>query len=152
MEQRPYLLHGGTGCECADLTPHPSLPHHHPSLLTLHHTLNYMYPTLTLLPQRVEEQEKEEEAAGARITVKRKRGKGKTTGRQTKLTGDSGSSNSLKETRPSPFAEVVDPVIPGFCAKKKAVGKCCGSVKAKPKLHVEKKKKGSEEGHQPLLR
>ena len=132
------------------ITPHPSLSHHHPSLLTLHPTLNYF--TLTLLPQRMEEQEKEEEAAGARITVKRKKSKGKTTGRQTKLMGDSGSSNSLKETRPSPFAEVVDPVIPGFCAKKRAVGKCCGRVKAKPKLHVEKKRKGSGEGHQPLLR
>ena len=124
-------------------SPSPLTPHTHP-------TLNYF--TLALLPQRVEEQEKEEEAAGARITVKRKKSKGKTTGRQTKLMGDSGSSNSLKETRPSPFAEVVDPVIPGFCAKKKAVGKCCGSVKAKPKLHVEKKKKSSGEGHQPLLR
>lgn len=66
----------------------------------------------------MEEEEKAEEAAGARITV-RKKGKGKGAGRQTKLTGGGDAGNSLKETRPSPFAEAVNPVIPEFCAEKK---------------------------------
>lgn len=77
----------------------------------------------------MEEEEKAEEAAGARITV-RKKGKGKG-GRQTKLTGGSDTGNSLKETRPSPFAETVNPVIPEFCAEKKKPSR--GRVKAEPK-------------------
>lgn len=82
----------------------------------------------------MEEEERAEEAAGARITVKKK-GKGKAAGRQTKLTGGSNTGNSLKETRPSPFAEVVDPVIPEFCTeKKKPAGKGRKRVKAEPKL------------------
>lgn len=81
----------------------------------------------------MEEEEKAEEAAGARIT-KKKKTKGKQ-GRQAKLTGGTtDSGNSLKETRPSPFAEVIDPIIPEFCAeKKKPVGRGRGKVKSEPK-------------------
>ena len=83
--------------------------------------------------QRVEEEEKAEEAAGARIT-KKKKTKGKQQGRQAKLTGGAtDSGNSFKETRPSPFAEVVDPVIPEFSTEKKTAGKGRGRPKAEPK-------------------
>ena len=82
----------------------------------------------------MEEEERAEEAAGARITVKMRKGKGgKVTGRQTKLTGASDSVNSMKETQPSPFAEVVDPVIPEFCTeRKKPIGRGRGKVKSEP--------------------
>ena len=87
--------------------------------------------------QRVEEEERAEEAAGARITKKKKTKGGKAGGgRQAKLTGgvSSGASNSLTETRPSPFAEIVDPVIPEFTLeRKKPTGKGRGRVKAEPK-------------------
>lgn len=71
--------------------------------------------------QQVEQREREEEAAGARISVKRRKGKGKSSGRQTKLTSDSveSSSNSLKVTKPSPFAESVEPSVPEFNAQPK---------------------------------
>ena len=87
----------------------------------------------------MEEEEKAEEAAGARITKKKKKTKGKQ-GRQAKLTGGKvDSGNSLKETRPSPFAEVVDPNIPEFCAeKKKPVGRGRGKVKADPDAAADK--------------
>lgn len=104
----------------------------------------------------MEEEEKAEEAAGARITV-RKKGKGKG-GRQTKLTGgmDGGTCNSLKETRPSPFAEAVNPVIPEFCAeKKKPAGR--GRVKAEPKSAEDnetasKQQKLSVEGSEKVVK
>ena len=81
----------------------------------------------------MEEEEKAEEAAGARIT-KKKKAKGKH-GRQAKLTGGAiDSGNSLKETRPSPFAEVVPPNIPEFTTEKKVAGKGRGRVKSEPKL------------------
>ena len=87
-----------------------------------------------LLLQRVEEEERAEEAAGARITKKKKTNKSKQGGRQAKLTGSStDSGNSFKETRPSPFAEVVDPVIPEFSTERKTAGKGRGRVKAEPK-------------------
>ncbi len=76
-----------------------------------------------LLPvfQRVEQREREEEAAGAKIAVKKKKGKGKSSGRQAKLTSDGAelSSNSLKITRPSPFAETIEPTIPEFNSQPK---------------------------------
>ena len=86
--------------------------------------------------QRVEEEERAEEAAGARITVRKRKGKGgKVAGRQAKLTGASDSGNSMKETQPSPFAEVVDPVIPEFCTeRKKPVGRGRGKVKSEPQV------------------
>ena len=82
--------------------------------------------------QRVEEEERAEEAAGARITVRKRKGKGgKVAGRQTKLTSASDSGNSMKETQPNPFAEVVDPIIPDFCTeRKKPVGRGRGKVKS----------------------
>ena len=68
-------------------------------------------------------------------------------GRQAKLTGgvtDSGSS--LKETRPSPFAEVVAPVIPEFSAEgKKPSGRGRGKVKAEPKAEP----KAADDGSSP---
>ena len=80
----------------------------------------------------MEEEEKAEEAAGARIT-KKKKAKGKH-GWQAKLTGGAiDSGNSLKETRPSPFAEVVPPNIPEFTTEKEVVGKGQGRVKSEPK-------------------
>ena len=62
--------------------------------------------------------ELEEEVSGAKIAVKRKKTKGKTTGRQTKLTSE-GSSSSTKLTRPSAFAETIDPAVPEFNAEPK---------------------------------
>ena len=60
--------------------------------------------------QQVEQLELQEEAAGAMITVKKR--KGKTTGQQTKLTSCTGvSGSSLKVTRPSPFAETIEPTV-----------------------------------------
>ena len=72
----------------------------------------------------MEELEREEAAAGSMIAVKKKKGKGKSTGRQTKLTSIAGvSTNSFKVTQPSPFAEAIDPVVPEFNAQpKKASG------------------------------
>ena len=55
------------------------------------------------------------------ITVKKR--KGKTTGRQTKLTSCAGSSsNSVKVTRPSPYAEAIEPIIPQFNPEGKKKG------------------------------
>ena len=72
--------------------------------------------------QRVEALEREEEEAGARITVKKKKGgKGKNTFRQTKLT-TGGEKNSLEVTKPSPFAENIEPTIPEFNANPKKAG------------------------------
>ena len=78
----------------------------------------------------MEEEERADEAAGARIT-KKKKTKGKQGGRQAKLATDSG--NSFKETRPSPFAELVAPVIPEFSTERKTAGKGRGRVKSEPK-------------------
>ena len=66
--------------------------------------------------QRVEAVERSEEAEGSKIAVKTTKKKGKSSGRQTKLpTGQ----NSLKHTKPSPFAEKIDPIIPAFNANPK---------------------------------
>ena len=75
--------------------------------------------------------ELEEEVSGAKIAVKRKKTKGKTTGRQTKLTSE-GSSSSIKFTRPSAFAETIDPAVPEFNAepKKTSGGRGRGKGKA----------------------
>ena len=82
----------------------------------------------------MEEEERAEEAAGARITKKKKKTKSKQGGRQAKLTsGVTDSGNSLKETRPSAFAEAVDPVIPEFTTERKTAGKGRGRVKSEPK-------------------
>lgn len=56
-------------------------------------------------------------------------------GRQAKLTGGkTDSGTSLKETQPSPFAEMVAPVIPEFSAEgKKPTGRGRGKVKSEPK-------------------
>ena len=79
----------------------------------------------------MEEQDKAEEAAGARITKKKTKGK---QGRQTKLAGGAtDSGNSLKETRPSSFAEVVPPIIPEYSTEKKVAGRGRGKVKSEPK-------------------
>ena len=64
--------------------------------------------------------ERNEEAAGAMISIKKPKSKGKTLGRQTKLPG--AGKNSLKQTKPSPFAETVNPVIPEFNANPKKPG------------------------------
>lgn len=72
--------------------------------------------------QRVEAAELEEEAQGARITVKKKKGgKGKASVRQTKLASGA-EKNSLVVTKPSPFAEAIDPIIPEFNANPKKAG------------------------------
>lgn len=66
--------------------------------------------------------EREEEEAGAKIVVKKKKaGKGKSSFRQTKLVAG-GEKNSLEVTKPSPFAEGIDPVIPEFNANPKKAG------------------------------
>ena len=79
----------------------------------------------------MEEQDKAEEAAGARITKKKTKGK---QGRQAKLTsGATDTGNSLKETRPSSFAEVVPPIIPEYSTEKKVAGRGRGKVKSEPK-------------------
>lgn len=86
----------------------------------------------------MEENERAEEAAGARITKKKTKSK-VGGGRQAKLTsGVAGSGSSLKETQPSPFAEIVTPVIPEFSAEgKKPSGRGRGKVKAEPKTEEE---------------
>lgn len=95
--------------------------------------------------QRVEQQERADEAAGATITVKRKKGKGKSTGRQTKLTSSGSTSsggNSLKVTKPSAFAEMVEPSIPEFNAQpKKTAAKGLGRGRVKKETTL-----GSEVG------
>ena len=48
--------------------------------------------------------------------MKKTKSKGKTSGRQTKLPV---SGNSLKHTKPSPFAESIDPTVPEFNANPK---------------------------------
>ena len=66
--------------------------------------------------------EREDEEAGAKIMVKKKKGgKGKSSFRQTKLAAG-GEKNSLEVTKPSPFAEGIDPVIPEFNANPKKAG------------------------------
>lgn len=70
----------------------------------------------------MEAAERDEEEAGAKITVKKKKaGKGKSSFRQTKLAAG-GEKNSLEVTKPSPFAEGIDPVIPEFNANPKKTG------------------------------
>ena len=89
----------------------------------------------------MEQLEQEEAAAGSIIAVKKKKGKGKSTGRQTKLTSVAGvSTNSFKVTQPSPFAEAIDPVIPEFNAQpKKASG---GRGRGKAAIKMEDSKEG----------
>ena len=87
--------------------------------------------------------EREEAAVGSMITVKKKKGKGKTTGRQTKLTTSTAgvSTNSFKVTQPSPFAEAIDPVVPEFNAQPKKVSGGRGRGKA-TKIKMEDSKEG----------
>jgi hypothetical protein len=93
----------------------------------------------------VEEEERADEAAGVRITKKKKTKKGKQGGRQAKLTGGAtDSGNSFKETRPSPFAEVVTPVIPEFTTERKTAGKGRGRVKSEPKSSTGEVSGGNE--------
>lgn len=75
----------------------------------------------------------EEEEAGAKITVKKKKGssKGKSSFRQTKLTSG-GEKNSLEVTKPSHFAEGIEPTIPEFNANPKKPGGGRKKVKAEP--------------------
>ena len=75
--------------------------------------------------------EREEEATGAAITVKKRKGKGKgrATGRQTKLT----SGSEAKEIKPSPFGELIHPVIPEYSDKPKK-----GTGRGKPKAASKK--------------
>lgn len=91
----------------------------------------------------MEQLEQEEAAAGSMIAVKRKKGKGKTTGRQTKLTSTGGvSTNSFNVTRPSAFAEEIEPIIPEFNAQpKKASG---GRGRGKAIKMEEESKEGIE--------
>lgn len=95
--------------------------------------------------QRVEQQQREDAEAGAMITVKRKKAKGKSSGRQTKLTsGGAQGSNSIKITKPSPFAEAIDPSIPEFNAEPKKAGSR-GKGKGKDAVKMEKTETDSPE-------
>lgn len=77
--------------------------------------------------------EREEEEAGAKITVKKKKAaKGKTSFRQTKI-ASGGEKNSLEVTKPSPFAESIEPTIPEFNANPKKAGGGRKRAKAEPK-------------------
>ena len=77
--------------------------------------------------------EKEDEEAGAKITVKKKKtAKGKSSFRQTKL-ASGGEKNSLEVTKPSPFAEAIEPSIPEFNANPKKPGGGRKRAKAEPK-------------------
>ena len=63
--------------------------------------------------------ERQEELVGASITEKRK--KGSKGGRQAKMTASgalAGEKSSMAVTKPSPFAEIIAPVIPEFMAEK----------------------------------
>lgn len=77
--------------------------------------------------------ERQEEAAGSKIAVKRAaKSKGKSSGRQTKL--PMSGQNNLKHTKPSPFAEAIEPNIPEFNA-----------VPKKPSVVRQKKQKPTGE-------
>lgn len=81
----------------------------------------------------MESLEREEEEAGAKITVKKKKtAKGKSSFRQTKL-ASGGEKNSLEVTKPSPFAETIEPSIPEFNANPKKPGGGRKRAKAEPK-------------------
>lgn len=83
--------------------------------------------------QRVEAAEREEEVSSAKIAVKKKKtGKGKSSFRQTKLASASGEKNSLEVTKPSAFAEGIDPVIPEFNANPKKTGGGRKKAKTEP--------------------
>ena len=91
-----------------------------------------------------------DEQAGATITVKKRKGKGKSTGRQTKLTGTTSTGNSLKITKPSPFAETVEPTIPEFNAQpKKASGKGPGRPKVKKEKETSLTSEPTKPGQSP---
>ncbi len=67
----------------------------------------------------METAEREEQASGASISIKRsKKSKGKAASRQTTLTASCKSSIEL--TKPSPFAEFIDPKMPEYNANPKA--------------------------------
>ena len=91
--------------------------------------------------------EREEEEAGARITVKKKKGgKGKSSFRQTKL-NTGGEKNSMEVTKPSPFAEAIEPNIPEFNANPKKPGAGRKRIKAEPTEKSDASpNKGSEGG------
>ena len=90
--------------------------------------------------------EREEEEAGAKIIVKKKKAsKGKSSFRQTKL-ASGGEKNSLEVTKPSPFAEAIEPSIPEFNANpKKPGGAGRKRAKAEPKIESGGKDEGGEE-------
>eukprot|EP00731_Ephydatia_muelleri_P019883 Em0012g708a len=68
----------------------------------------------------VEEKEKEEEAAGAKIVAKKKGKAPKAGARQAKLAAASSDLNtSFKATKPSPYAESIEPQVPAYNAEPK---------------------------------
>ncbi len=82
--------------------------------------------------QKVEATERKEMESGATISIKRsKKSKGKSGGRQTTLSAS--NKNSLGVTKPSPFAEAIQPKIPEFNAEPKA-----------PKVRVKKEPKATK--------
>ncbi len=82
--------------------------------------------------QKVEATEREEMESGATIAIKRsKKSKAKSGGRQTTLTAS--NKNSLEITKPSPFAEAIQPKIPEFNADPKT-----SKVRAKKEPKVPK--------------
>lgn len=91
------------------------------------------------LQKKFEQQEKEEEAAGMTITAKKKKPK---TGRQAKMTasGALGSTKPSAVTKPSPFAEIVDPIIPEFCSEKVKAKKPGKAASKKEKEDPKQKK------------
>ena len=73
----------------------------------------------------------------------KKKAKGKSSGRQTKLTSGA-TSNSIKETRPSAFAEVFKPQVPAFCAEPKKTARGKGCVPKVVKEEGEESKKAAK--------
>lgn len=72
----------------------------------------------------MEEKEKEEEAAGAKIVAKKKGKAPKAGARQAKLAAAGSDLNTtFRATKPSPFAEPIEPQVPEFNAAPKRVGK-----------------------------
>lgn len=91
----------------------------------------------------MEAQEREEDEAGAKITVKKKKAsKGKSSFRQTKL-ASGGEKNSLEVTKPSPFAEAIEPSIPEFNANPKKPG---GAGRKRVKAEAKAESSGKDEG------
>ena len=92
----------------------------------------------------MEDEERKEAAAGSMIVVKkRSKAKGKTSGRQTKLT-TGGDKNSLKLTEPSAFADPIEPNLPKFNDQPKQPKKP-GAPRGKKAAEKEAKKEEEEE-------